>query len=406
MTPHRSSIPLNAEFTPPPAIQLGRARADDSVIEPEVQAAIEPASASASKWSFNTNMRKRLAIVLAVLAVPAVAAPGDFGAMAGDAPAEPEGAVTIAYDESVMAFEQPGMSFPGSAFYYLADPPRTLVALPTSNPSDRSADSGREVGSLIDAGPAARAFLAGTGTNYIRAQDCLAQAIWYEAASESEAGKRAVAQVVLNRVAHPSWPDSVCGVVYQGSQRSTGCQFSFTCDGSLSRRAPSTLRGKTWSAARQIAGEALNGSVYAPIGHATHYHTLWVDPYWAKTLDTVGVIGAHRFYRNRGRLGEKAAFSHAYTGTEPTSAARARPALDAPIPVVEKDALVSSVTAPKPGPTPPSTIGDEALANPELSTSGQARKEYARAGRWKVDPSQLNLGDKGAQDDAPQDPSL
>ncbi|MEL6708335.1 MAG: cell wall hydrolase [Pseudomonadota bacterium] len=404
MTTHRSSIPLNAEFTPPPAIQLGRARASKPMIEPEKEPAVEPTPAPSSKWSLNTALRKRLAMVLAVLAVPAMAAPGDFGAIAGDAPTEPETLATIAYDESVMAFEKPGMSFPGSAFYYLADPPKGLVALPASDPLDRGADE-REVGSLIDAGPAARAFVAGTGASYTRAQDCLAQAIWYEAASESEAGKRAVAQVVLNRVAHPSWPGSVCGVVYEGSQRSTGCQFSFTCDGSFARRAPSTLRGKTWSAAQRIAAEALSGSVYAPIGHATHYHTLWVDPYWAKTLDTVGVIGAHRFYRNRGSVGEKAAFSHTYSGTEPTASARTRVSTSAPVLAVEKGVLSASIPEPKTATTASPLQSDPPLADPELSTSGQARKEYARAGQWKVDPSQLNLGDKDADEDAPEGPS-
>ena len=68
-----------------------------------------------------------------------------------------------------------------------------------------------------------------------RSLQCLTEAVYYEARSESEEGQRAVAQVVLNRVRHPAYPNSVCGVVYQGSERVTGCQFSFTCDGALGR---------------------------------------------------------------------------------------------------------------------------------------------------------------------------
>jgi len=82
--------------------------------------------------------------------------------------------------------------------------------------------------------PAANAyvFAAHTPIDRMRSLDCLAQAVYYEARSEGENGERAVAQVVLNRVRHPAWPNSVCGVVYQGPMRAGGgCQFTFTCDG-------------------------------------------------------------------------------------------------------------------------------------------------------------------------------
>jgi spore germination cell wall hydrolase CwlJ-like protein len=121
---------------------------------------------------------------------------------------------------------------------------------------------------------------ARTPIDQMRSLDCLAQAIYYEARSESEDGQRAVAQVVLNRLRHPTYPATVCGVVYQGSERSTGCQFTFTCDGSLAL-AP---RGFSWDRARRIAAEALAGKVYAPVGHSTHYHTVAVLPYWASSL--------------------------------------------------------------------------------------------------------------------------
>ncbi len=114
-----------------------------------------------------------------------------------------------------------------------------------------------------------------------------------------------MAQVVLNRVFSPHYPDTVCGVVFEGSERRTGCQFSFTCDGSLARK-PAAL---WWNRAAAVARAALAGAVYAPVGLATHYHTVQVHPYWADSLDHVGTIGAHRFYRWRGAAGLRQAFN-------------------------------------------------------------------------------------------------
>ena len=150
-----------------------------------------------------------------------------------------------------------------------------------------------------------------------RSLRCLAEAIYYEARSESEEGQRAVAQVVLNRVRSPAYPGSVCGVVYQGPQRAYGgCQFTFTCDGSLAWQ-PS---GETWLRARRIAEEALAGKVYAPVGLATHYHTQQVLPSWAWRLAKATVIGNHIFYRMQGPWGQAAAFRQRYTGREPSPA--------------------------------------------------------------------------------------
>ena len=177
---------------------------------------------------------------------------------------------------------------------------------------------------------------AHTQWDQFRSLDCLTSAIYYEAASETEDGQRAVAQVVLNRVAHPTYPNTVCGVVYQGSERTTGCQFSFTCDGSLARR-PSI---GAWARARRLAAEALAGRVYAPVGHSTHYHTIHVMPYWAPTLLKSAVIGAHIFYRWSGRWGQPSAFRERYAGREPdpiataTAAAIAKAAALPPVPVI------------------------------------------------------------------------
>ena len=134
--------------------------------------------------------------------------------------------------------------------------------------------------------------------------DCLTSAVYYEAAQESVTGKRGVAQVILNRARHPAFPSSICGVVYQGSERSTGCQFTFTCDGSLARR-PSRAG---WDAARQVALAALSGYVEPSVGMATHYHADYVVPYWASSLAKLAKIDRHIFYRWAGGWGRRAAF--------------------------------------------------------------------------------------------------
>lgn len=185
------------------------------------------------------------------------------------------------------------------------------------------------------AGPAAARFFLAKGTPvWDAASRCLAQAVYYEAASEPVAGKRAVAQVVLNRVRSPAFPNTICGVVYQGSERSTGCQFTFTCDGSL-RHDPSS---KGWQSALDIAQAALQGSVYAPIGNATHYHANYVVPYWAPTMAKIGQIGAHLFYRWPGTWPASRYFGQQYANAEPA------PFL-APAPVQLADAAPGDVAA-------------------------------------------------------------
>jgi len=170
------------------------------------------------------------------------------------------------------------------------------------------------------ANPSARPFtLAGaSAADRLRSLDCLTAAIYYEAANEPTDGQRGVAQVVLNRVRHPAWPSSVCGVVFEGARRSTGCQFSFTCDGSL-RRAPMAPQ---WQRARAVAEAALSGYVYAPVGWATHYHANYVVPYWASSLIKSANVGLHIFYRWRGGWGRPTAFASRYAGIEPAIAWR------------------------------------------------------------------------------------
>jgi hypothetical protein len=145
-----------------------------------------------------------------------------------------------------------------------------------------------------------------------RALHCMTQAIYYEAAREPEKGQQAVAQVVLNRLRHPAYPKSICGVVYQGAGLPTGCQFTFTCDGSM-RFVPVQAY---WRRAEEVARKALGGFVDKEVGSATHYHAAYVAPYWAPTLVKMTQVGQHIFYRWTGPWGEPPAFTGRYEGRE------------------------------------------------------------------------------------------
>jgi spore germination cell wall hydrolase CwlJ-like protein len=145
-----------------------------------------------------------------------------------------------------------------------------------------------------------------------RALECLSQAVYFEAAREPRGGQEAVAQVVLNRLRHPAYPKSVCGVVYQGAARATGCQFTFTCDGALAWAPEPRL----WAKAQAVAKRALAGYVDKEVGPATHYHADYVAPYWAPTLVKLNKVGAHIFYRWTGPWGEPPAFNGRYAGGE------------------------------------------------------------------------------------------
>jgi len=163
------------------------------------------------------------------------------------------------------------------------------------------------------------------GLDHRRALLCLTQAVYYEAGFEPLTGRRAVAQVVLNRMRHPAFPKSVCGVVYQGS-RSPVCQFSFVCDGSL-YRAPAP---GAWREAKAVAEAALVGFVESSVGAATHYHANYVAPRWAPMLTKITQLGAHIFYRWPGTWGQRAAFSGRYIG-EPQDPLALRPPLRTPL---------------------------------------------------------------------------
>ncbi len=337
---------------------------------------------------FGRRHRGRRALaLLAAVAVPAFAAPEGWNSFEiGDA-----GRAEVTVEP--MPFERRGESFPGSAFYYLAADPAISSLAPDTRLEGESARALR-----IDS----------SGIDRSRALHCLTAAIYYEAASEPDAGQRAVAQVVLNRVAHPSYPKTVCGVVYQGSERRTGCQFSFTCDGSLARKPARFF----WQRAEAVARAALSGFVFTPVGLATHYHTIAVNPYWVPRLSCIGTIGAHRFYKFGGAAGQPAAFHFAYGGGEPvaaphpyisTAASGVDTALD---PLVIQRAFESGLRASgnigenggvtmmpvraAPAPVYTSELqqrGGEALyRGKNLPQASGIRPEYENSGRWIARP--------------------
>lgn len=130
--------------------------------------------------------------------------------------------------------------------------------------------------------------------NRLAQRQCLSRAVYFEARSESELGQLAVAEVILNRVKSPNYPNSICGVVFQGSNRHTGCQFSFACDG----RTDKPKYGKAWRQAKRVAGRAMSGkNQIKVISTATHYHADYVKPRWARAMNRLIKIGNHIFYR-------------------------------------------------------------------------------------------------------------
>ena len=339
------------------------------------------------------TIRKRLAALVALVAFPAMATPVEW---------------TVPFSESAppapqtMAFETAGESFPGSAFYYLDDEGYQPFPIESEIHSDGAPASSlplpRAMAEAVDGGPAASALrAAGSGIDMARAQQCLTMAIYYEAASEADAGQRAVAQVVLNRVSHPSYPNTVCGVVFQGSERRTGCQFTFTCDGSLARKPVPAF----WDRASRVARQALAGAVYAPVGLATHYHTVAIHPYWADSLNRITTIGAHIFYRWRGAAGTKDAFSVAYRGDEPAAAVRARSAEQTPASEADPVALArayeegrkSGEQAQAASYSPPAYAdavaargGDALFRANNLPQSGQVLPGHETSGQWLRQP--------------------
>ena len=263
-----------------------------------------------------------------------------------------------------------------------APPPAATVPLPEAldQPNafkpltvEQAIEANKELPFAQRLDDAAKAFsLKVDGTDRARAVECLAQAVYYEAASEGAEGQRAVAQVVLNRMRHPGYPSSVCGVVYQGSERvMLGCQFTFTCDGSLLRRPNVAM----FAAARRIAIEALAGGVFAPVGHATNYHADYVLPYWAASLDKQVQIGRHIFYRLKGNLGASLAFRQRHAGSEPVVVPQRTIILSAEA-LAQSDKVLASDL--------PGSIADDRPPNPIIAADAVIREPLAADNRSGV----------------------
>jgi hypothetical protein len=207
--------------------------------------------------------------------------------------------------------------FPGAAYFFVGDQDAAPGAgtTGTADLPDMPIPAGAEQAGLDATIHPAAVFSMGSATplDRARALQCLTTAIYYEAAREPDEGQRAVAQVILNRVRHPAFPNTVCGVVYQGSEK-RGCQFSFACDGALARSTPNR---DYWIRAARVANAALSGQVLGAVGLATHYHTFAVTPAWNRGLVMTAAIGAHFFHRWQGYWGTPAAFSQVYRGNEP-----------------------------------------------------------------------------------------
>jgi hypothetical protein len=256
-------------------------------------------------------------------------------------------------------------------------------------------------------GPPAKSYVfrGVTALDRERAHYCLTSAIYYEAASETDDGMRGVAQTVINRVRHPSFPNTVCGVVFQGSQRAGVCQFTFSCDGAMAR-APER---RNWLRASRIASAALGGYVFPKVGLATHYHTQAIWPRWGKSLVMTNIVGAHIFHRWRGRWGMPDAFRAPYLGREPVPGpylplaqqlailkgqglppgAGQIPGLTgsaATLPETQAAPLPGAMTAATPiapPPAAPAAPAAQTYADPRLNQSGQIREEFRGSGEWK-----------------------
>lgn len=309
-----------------------------------------------------TGGRTRAALAVALIGVPLLAMSAKAGVVAWYAAQS-----TVAAPAPAAGYERED-HFPGAALLYADMVSSDTDAAPGAGstgtaalpdlPIPANADLSADLDGTVRP---ARPFVmnAVSAEDRGRALSCLATAIYYEAASESDDGQRAVAQVILNRVRHPAFPATVCGVVYQGSEKA-GCQFSFACDGAMAR-VPSQ---QAMLRATRVAAAALAGYVFAPVGLATHYHTYAVTPAWNRSLVMTDAIGAHFFHRWKGYWGTAAAFSNTrYHGGEPVPGPHPR-MLDLPGAATGPTAIAM---------TAPIMVAPASAIQPKYSDAGAAR---------------------------------
>jgi spore germination cell wall hydrolase CwlJ-like protein len=146
---------------------------------------------------------------------------------------------------------------------------------------------------------------------------CLAKNIYFEARGESLKGKIAVANVTMNRVDSPKYPNTICGVVYQAKHSKwwlehhnrlvpirNQCQFSWYCDGKSDTLYLTDSKGRvirrnmeSWLESINIAEDAIRGNLNSVIPtNALWYHADFVQPYWSTHYKKVEKVGAHIFY--------------------------------------------------------------------------------------------------------------
>ncbi|HEX7775322.1 MAG TPA: cell wall hydrolase [Parvibaculum sp.] len=175
----------------------------------------------------------------------------------------------------------------GAAVAQAAAIPAASIAVPAAF---RAADANASLLHNAVTAPVIRIKL----TDLARQRRCLTESIYFEARGESSVGQLAIAEVVLNRVISGRYPDTICGVVFQG-QKSNQCQFSFACTVDMDKpRDPIA-----WRKAQRLAHYVLSGDVTnSIIGSATYYHAAYVYPQWAPYMIEVAKIGHHIFYRS------------------------------------------------------------------------------------------------------------
>ena len=158
-------------------------------------------------------------------------------------------------------------------------------------------DTGRFIPPIVDGDHPWMSQPLPPGVFSAKEQTCLANAIYFEARGETLRGQAAVAQVVLNRVRNPTYPDTVCGVVYQNQHLRNRCQFSFACDGKKDR----ITNRKSYKTAQDIAMAVTAGKIFLPeVASSTHYYAQYVSPRWARSMEKMKKIGLHIFYRTYG----------------------------------------------------------------------------------------------------------
>jgi hypothetical protein len=199
--------------------------------------------------------------------------------------------------------------------------------------------------------------------------DCLTAAVYYEARGESAAGQAAVAQVVLNRVRYPGFPNSVCGVVYQGVHTDAGCQFSFACNGALDR----PREKGAWRRSQAVAMHALAGGVMSAVGDATHFHAVSAGGI-GRGMTKVARIGMQVFYRFSGYEGSPSRFTAEARRSAGDDASPAHDQARQSGEYILASAPVQSSSAPaktgKPDPTAPASAADKPSTTPVPAAAG------------------------------------